>query len=215
MTEQIIYETTTQSVLAENISFADYLIQYEGQSTEWHAGKIVQKVTNNTRHNLIQHFLGRLLSWYLERTDTGLLITAGMPMYVSDDVSSHEPDLTVVLNENVSRIGEQYIDGAVDLAVEIISPGTAATDRGAKYVEYEAAGVAEYWLIDPIRKKAYIHHLNDEGIYSVISSSMSDSKLLTSSLLKGFQLSSEILWRDKLPVGDEIVAMVQKMVENA
>jgi Uma2 family endonuclease len=35
-----------------------------------------------------------------------------------------------------------------DLVVEILSPGTAARDRGAKKAAYEASGVLEYWLVD-------------------------------------------------------------------
>ena len=35
-----------------------------------------------------------------------------------------------------------------DLVVEILSPGTAARDRGAKKAAYEASGVLEYWLLD-------------------------------------------------------------------
>ncbi len=35
------------------------------------------------------------------------------------------------------------------LAIEILSPSTAARDRGAKRRIYQAAGVAEYWIVDP------------------------------------------------------------------
>lgn len=34
------------------------------------------------------------------------------------------------------------------LAVEILSPGTAARDRGIKRRSYQQAGVAEYWIVD-------------------------------------------------------------------
>ncbi len=34
------------------------------------------------------------------------------------------------------------------LAIEILSPGTAARDRGKKRVIYQREGVAEYWIVD-------------------------------------------------------------------
>jgi len=37
---------------------------------------------------------------------------------------------------------------APELVVEILSPGTAGRDRGAKREIYQAAGVAEYWIVD-------------------------------------------------------------------
>lgn len=45
------------------------------------------------------------------------------------------------------------MDGTPDLIVEVTSPESLARDRGEKYVEYEAAGVREYWLIDPDRQQ--------------------------------------------------------------
>jgi len=36
-----------------------------------------------------------------------------------------------------------------DLAVEVLSDSTAARDRGVKFEDYAAHGVAEYWIVDP------------------------------------------------------------------
>jgi len=35
------------------------------------------------------------------------------------------------------------------LAVEVLSPSTARTDRFLKRREYQRRGVSEYWIIDP------------------------------------------------------------------
>ena len=62
-----------------------------------------------------------------------------------------EPDLMVVLQSNPNKLTETYMDGAADICIEIVSPGTVGTDHGAKLYEYEKGGVQEYWIIDPIR----------------------------------------------------------------
>ena len=38
---------------------------------------------------------------------------------------------------------------APDLAVEVISESTERNDRGVKFDDYAAHGVAEYWIIGP------------------------------------------------------------------
>ena len=39
---------------------------------------------------------------------------------------------------------------APDIAVEVLSPSTAATDRGKKMQLFARYGVPEYWIVDPV-----------------------------------------------------------------
>lgn len=60
-----------------------------------------------------------------------------------------QPDLFVV-RIDPARPPTGWSDvGTPLLAIEILSPSTAARDRGAKRRIYQAAGVAEYWIVDP------------------------------------------------------------------
>lgn len=61
-----------------------------------------------------------------------------------------QPDLLVVLNTHLQKISKKNLRGAPDLAVEIASPSTSTHDRNRKYGAYARAGVAEYWIADPI-----------------------------------------------------------------
>jgi Uma2 family endonuclease len=42
-----------------------------------------------------------------------------------------------------------YLDGPVDLVIEIVSPSTRTIDYTDKYDEYQTAGCREYWILDP------------------------------------------------------------------
>ena len=62
------------------------------------------------------------------------------------------PDITVICEKD--KLTEQYLDGAPDLVVEVLSPSTRKKDMTLKVNKYMNAGVREYWIIDP--KKEYI-----------------------------------------------------------
>ena len=59
-----------------------------------------------------------------------------------------QPDLFVIRVDPASPpAGWQDVDVPV-LVIEILSPGTAARDRGSKRRIYQRAGVGEYWIVD-------------------------------------------------------------------
>ena len=63
-----------------------------------------------------------------------------------------QPDIVVVLKENLGIVTHARIVGAPDLVVEIASPGTSGYDRRQKQDAYARAGVREYWHADPINR---------------------------------------------------------------
>lgn len=60
-----------------------------------------------------------------------------------------QPDLFVLRVDPAAPPMNWKDVGIPMLAIEILSPGTAARDRGAKRRIYQQAGVAEYWVVDP------------------------------------------------------------------
>lgn len=59
-----------------------------------------------------------------------------------------EPDVVALLRATDPRNRDDSWLGA-DLAVEVISPDDPARDLVTKRAEYAAAGIGEYWLVDP------------------------------------------------------------------
>jgi Uma2 family endonuclease len=59
------------------------------------------------------------------------------------------PDLLFFAKSRLHLIGEKAMEGPPDLCVEVISPSSSKTDRRDKFKQYEKAGVAFYWIIDP------------------------------------------------------------------
>ena len=63
--------------------------------------------------------------------------------------NDYEPDVAFWGPEKAAEIGPATkVYPAPDLAVEVLSASTAGRDRGVKREDYEAHGVAEYWVVD-------------------------------------------------------------------
>lgn len=212
MTDQTYPHLQQPVVLEEGLTFDEYFAKYEGQNTEWHAGKVVQKVSNNTQHQFISLFLTTLLTLYLSSVKVGKLLVDGVPMYISDDVPARQPDLMVIFNDKLDNIKPTRFEGPADIVIEIVSPSSGAEDRGVKFLEYESAGVTEYWLIDPIREEADIYALQDGETYKRLPEHPQGH--IRSSVLEKFVLESSILWQDDLPAGIEILPLVQAMLDD-
>lgn len=197
-----------ETIVAENVSWEEFLTRFAEVHAEWHDGKVIL-VANNTIHNTLLSFLVTLLNLYLGLKNLGRMLPAGVPMRVGEGKPRREPDLMVILNEHLDRIKENYIDGAADLVIEIVSPKSDECDYGDKRVEYEAAGVREYWLFDPIRKETSVFILGEDGRYHRLSPNAEGSYV--SMLLPGFALPVDLIWRDPLPAGADLIALVQGM----
>jgi Uma2 family endonuclease len=135
---------------AHRKTFADWLEQPDdGRLYEIIDGELLVSPTPNILHQRISRDLGFRIFEYLRASGRGELLAAPVGVRLGADVL--EPDLLVVLREHAVRIGVQVIEGAPDLVVEVLSPGTAKRDLVAKRAVYQAAGVPEYWIVDPVQ----------------------------------------------------------------
>lgn len=122
---------------------------------------------------------------------------------------AREPDIMIVLNEHRDRIQPTFLDGAADIAIEIVSPESVERDYDDKFKEYQEAWVREYWLFDPQQHIARIYSLNNNGLYEQLP--LNSAGQLISKLLPNFALDPEILWHEELPVGMELMQLVHSM----
>lgn len=199
--------------LPRHVTFEEYLQMYdsiEGARTEWVAGKVeVYPVSVSRRHAELLGFLHVLFMFFMAQRKPGKIYLSDFPMYMGDDYAAREPDLMIVFQENLGRVMTNYLDGPADLVVEIISPESGTRDRGQKFEEYEQFGVPEYWLIDPIRHEVRVYALSEEKIYHEVG--LDTVGRVASVVLPGFILDPAVLWRDPLPFGGEILALVEAM----
>jgi Uma2 family endonuclease len=72
------------------------------------------------------------------------------------------PDVLVVCDQ--SKLDDRGGIGAPDLIIEILSPSNRSHDTIRKFRKYLAAGVREYWIVNPEQKTVDVHIL-DSGRY--------------------------------------------------
>lgn len=75
----------------------------------------------------------------------------------------YRPDVVYLRADKVDRCGNAVLEPP-DLVVEVISPQSRAYDLKTKCSDYEKAGVAEYWVVDPFRDVFHFFVLED-GLY--------------------------------------------------
>lgn len=179
------------------ITFDEYLdLEVEGAYLEWIDGKVIGFMANNLQHQEIGSFLEMLMRLYAEVNNLGRIVRGDFAMKLEPQRRGREPDLIFVSKKRINLLKRKYLDGAADIAVEIVSPESIERDNEIKFGEYEKAGIKEYWLIDPQENRAEFYRLNAEGFYRLVETS---DGIFRSDVLPGFFLRVEWLWRENLP----------------
>jgi len=135
---------------------------------EWVDGNIIPMAPPSTDHQDISLFLAAALRAFAETKKLGKVLAAPVQVKIGAELGGREPDIIFLANEHLDRVRKNHIAGPVDLAVEIIGPDSRGRGRGEKYYEYEAGGVREYWLIDPLRRQTEFYQLDESGTYALI-----------------------------------------------
>lgn len=121
----------------------------ENDKAEFINGEMVMHSPVKLRHNEAVRNLLVLLSIHVQQRDLGLV--GFEKLLISLTRNDYEPDLCFFRVEHaIDFAPDQMRFPAPDFIVEVLSPSTEANDRGVKFEDYAAHGVAEYWLIDPV-----------------------------------------------------------------
>jgi Uma2 family endonuclease len=180
------------------VSWEDFLAWAdEDTHAEWVDGEIVEMPPVVDDHQFILGFIYRLVMDVVDERQLGLVYLAPFRMHLSSRRTGREPDLIFLKASHAARAHRTYIDGPADLAVEIVSPESVDRDYQVKRAEYEAAGVPEYWIIDPLLKETRFYQLGSDGLYHLRSVDVDG--IYTSLAVTGLRLRVSWLWQRPLP----------------
>jgi Uma2 family endonuclease len=143
----------------ERVSYADLERWPEdGRRYELYDGEVFEIPAPILLHQFV---LGRLylaLSAYVQ-ANGGAVFVAPVDIVLTDfDVV--QPDVLLFTPEREHLLHmRQVTRHAPDLAIEILSPGTARNDRVRKPRLFERHRLKEYWLVDPDEPSVYVYQL--------------------------------------------------------
>ncbi len=77
-----------------------------------------------------------------------------------DEINYVEPDVAVICD--TSKLDEKGCHGAPDWVVEVVSPSSRRMDYFVKLFKYQNAGVREYWIADPQKRRVCVYNFEKE-----------------------------------------------------
>jgi Uma2 family endonuclease len=141
-------------------------------------------------HQLIILMLVRTLDAFARANDPGTVLFSGMRVRLRGGLRAlfREPDVVFMLARHAHRQHNEFWDGA-DLVMEVVSGD--AKDRKRDWLikpkEYAAAGIPEYWIIDPDKKVIRVLSLRGKSYRRHGDFKAGDDA--TSMLLPGFSVA--------------------------
>jgi Uma2 family endonuclease len=135
-------------------------------------------------HNRIVRAIDRALLAYVAGNPIGEILSADN-LFVLGPATKRSPDLSFLTAERMRRIeAGKDIQGAPDLAIEVLSPSDKATAMRRKIKQYFGAGCQLVWIVYPASREVEVWE-SASGPVRVLGE---DEMLEAPSLLPHFQL---------------------------
>jgi len=174
--EKVNWSTFREMELADNDPFIYELFE----------GEIMKRAAPSLMHQRISRKLLGKLDAFIEEKNLGEIFSAPVDLNL-DEYNAFQPDLAFISNERSFLIEDgDYIHGAPDMVVEIISPGSIKKDRVIKKDLCERFAIREYWLVDPLNKSIEIYTMQADKY--MLHDLQEIRGKISSTVLTGFEL---------------------------
>lgn len=168
-------------------TYQDYINLPESENKQYELidGELYMAPSPTPKHQRGKGNLFRILSDHVEANDLGVVYDAPLDVVLSNE-DVLQPDIMFISKKRLGIVTEQNIQGAPDLVIEVLSPGTASRDRTIKRARYARFGVREYWLVDLVSRTIEVLRASREGFETIRI--YSEGMSLESPLLPGLQI---------------------------
>jgi len=166
------------------LSAEDYIASPQSEhKSDLIEGVFIMASPATFEHAALQSFLLTTISNFVGANELGIVLGENAAYRLNTD-NVYQPDSSFLSRDRMYLAGEVYVNGAPDLAVEIISPSSRQYDSVEKRINYGRAGVREYWLVDPITRTVTIFELVIDQLFPLCA----EGGVLRSKVLAGFWL---------------------------
>ena len=162
----------------------------EGQKVEFINGEVIVQTPAKWRHTKAVLNLLMLLGAYTSKHRLGHI--GQEKVLITLTRNDYEPDIVYFGPEKAQSLTpDQMKFPAPDLVVEILSPSTEENDRGVKFLDYAAHGVAEYWIVDPDAEMVEQYVLEGEAYRLRVKT---DTGTVQSVVIEGFAIPTRAVF---------------------
>lgn len=152
-------------------------------------GILMKRSAPSLRHQNAVSALLSVMRLFADANHLGKVYTAPIDVFF-DDGNGFQPDICFVAKAHSALLeNDDYINGAPNLIVEVLSSGTWKNDRFDKKAIYEKYGVQEYWIVDPVYKTVEVYVL--ENVMFQLHALVEEEGKLKSTVLPGFEIVIE------------------------
>lgn len=169
-------------------SEADYLALETNHFVEFSDGNIEVLPMPSERHQDIVIYLFSLLRAFVTKERLGKVLIPPFRIRLRAE-KYREPDVMFMLRENSHKRTDQYWHGA-DLVMEVVSPDDPKRDTEVKLKEYAQAGIAEYWLINPLTEEITVYTLEQDADAYRVHNEVTAEGVAHSALLERFAVDA-------------------------
>ena len=154
-------------VLPGKLDYDDFWsLPDDGNRYEIIDGKLYVTPAPAMRHQIVANRLQYLLNRHLNGRGLGHAFAAPTAVILGP-YRQVQPDLLFISREKSKLVTSKEVDGAPDLAVEIVSPSSKKADRVVKSAAYAESGISWYWIVDPDERTIEEYQL-ENGQYRLI-----------------------------------------------
>jgi Uma2 family endonuclease len=177
------------------VSYADLeRAPEDGRRYELYDGEVFVVPAPLPKHQIVAMEIGERLRAYA-REHGGFAVVSPIDIVFSDfDVL--QPDVVYFSPARAHLIDiTRVIRDAPDLCVEVLSPSTAATDRGKKMQMFARYGVREYWIVDPSAESIELYELTGDAY--ALRQRASGSDIVAAAILPGLTFPARLLFPER------------------
>ena len=137
----------------------------DGYRYELVRGEIRKTAPSFEEHGLVSANVAGDLIPYVRRNGLGRVIIAETGYLLESDPDTvRAPEVSFIRQDRVTPPGERrsFVQGAPDLAIEVLSPGNRPGPMAEKVADYLAAGSRMVVVMDPVLRTATVHRPGQE-----------------------------------------------------
>lgn len=140
----------------------------EGQRAELINGQLYNLAPPNRIHQkIISRLHQKIINLIDSHNASCEIYPAPFAVFLNNDDKTYvEPDISVICD--VSKLDDRGCNGAPDFVIEVVSPSSRKMDYSLKVSLYSEAGVREYWIVDPAKKRTTVYKFENDLIPSII-----------------------------------------------